>query len=279
LRVADDAFLMPWVQSHRIALVRGRGRLTGERRVTVGDEELEARKAVILSGGSEPLLPPIDGLDGVEGVWTNREALTTKEIPRRMVVVGAGPVGLELAQAFQKLGSQVTLIEGGPRMLPNHEEFARVQLTTALRQDGVEILTARRVVRLGRNGDAYVVTTSDDGTAEADRVLVAVGRKAPTADIGLQNVGLNPGGFLEVDEHMPVRAVSWLYATGDINGRAQFTHKGTYQARIAVDHILGDRTAVADRRGGGLLADARLADPRSIARGAPHAGRRHTLTP
>jgi pyruvate/2-oxoglutarate dehydrogenase complex dihydrolipoamide dehydrogenase (E3) component len=82
LRVADDAFLMPWVQSHRIALVRGRARLTGERRVTVGDEELEARTAVILSGGSEPLLPPIDGLDGVEGVWTNREAQTTNEIPR-----------------------------------------------------------------------------------------------------------------------------------------------------------------------------------------------------
>jgi pyruvate/2-oxoglutarate dehydrogenase complex dihydrolipoamide dehydrogenase (E3) component len=219
LRVADDAFLMRWVQSHRIALVRGRGRLTGERRVTVGDKELEARKAVILSGGSEPLLPPIDGLDGVEGVWTNREALTTKEIPGRMVVVGAGPVGLELAQAFQKLGSQVTLIEGGPRMLPNHEEFARVQLTTALRQDGVEILTARRVVRLGRNGDAYVVTTSDDGTAEADRVLVAVGRKAPTADIGLQNVGLKPRWL-----SMRVRGVSWLYATGDIDGRAQFTH-------------------------------------------------------
>jgi pyruvate/2-oxoglutarate dehydrogenase complex dihydrolipoamide dehydrogenase (E3) component len=110
-------------------------------------------------------------------------------------------------------------------------------------------------------------------------VLVAVGRKAPTADIGIQNVELDPGGFLEVDEHMRVRGVSWLYATSDINGRAQFTHKGTYQARIAVDHILGDRTAVADRRGGGLLAGARLADPRSIARGAPHAGRRHTLTP
>ena len=104
-----------------------------------------------------------------------------------------------------------------------------------------------------------------------------MGRKAPTADIGLQK--LSPGGFLEVDERMRVRGVSWLYATGDINGRAQFTHKGTYQARIALDHILGDRTAVADRRGGGLLADACLADPRSIARGAPRAGRRHTLTP
>ena len=260
----DDAFLMPWVQSHRIALVRGRGRLTGERHVTVGDEELEARQAVILSGGSEPLLPPIDGLDGVEGVWTNREALTTKEIPRRLVIVGAGPVGLELAQAFQKLGSQVTLIEGELRVLPNHEEFARVQLTAALEQDGVEIRTGRRVVRLGRNGDAYVVTTSDDGTAEADKVLIAVGRRAPTDDIGLQSVGLNPGGFLEVDEHMRVRGVPWLYAAGDITGLAQFTHMGKYQARIAVDHILGDETAVAHGADGAQAPHVIFTDPQVV---------------
>jgi hypothetical protein len=196
-----------------------------------------------------------------------------------MVVVGAGPVGLELAQAFQKLGSQVTLIEGGPRMLPNHEEFARVQLTTALRQDGVEILTARRVVRLGRNGDTYVVTTCDDGTAEADRVTVAVGRKAPTADIGLQNVGLTPVAFSRSTSTCACGACRGCMRPATSTAGSSSHIRGTYQARIAVDHILGDRTAVADRRGGGLLADARLADPRSIARGAAHAGRRHTLTP
>jgi pyruvate/2-oxoglutarate dehydrogenase complex dihydrolipoamide dehydrogenase (E3) component len=263
----DDAFLMPWVQSHRITLVRGRGRLTGERRLTVGDEELEARRAVILSGGSEPLLPPIDGLNAGAGVWTNREALTTNEIPRRMVIVGAGPAGLEMAQAFQKLGSQVTLIEGERQVLPNHEDFARAQLTTALTQDGVEIRTSQRVVRLGRNGDAYVVTTSDGGTAEADRVVVAVGRKPPTDDIGLESVGLNPGGFLEVDEHMRVRGVSWLYATGDINGRAQFTHMGKYQARIAVDHILGDHTAVAHGADGAQAPHVIFTDPQVVSVG------------
>lgn len=152
-------------------------------------------------------------------------------------------------------------------MLPNHEAFARVQLTTALGQDGVEILTGRRVVRLGRNGDAYVVTTSDDGAAEADRVLVAVGRKAPTDDIGLERVGLNPGGFLEVDEHMRVRGVSWLYAAGDINGRAQFTHMGKYQARIAVDHILGDETAVAHGADGAQAPHVIFTDPQVVSVG------------
>ena len=263
----DDAFLMPWGQSHRIALVRGRGRLTGERRVTVGDEELEARKAVILSGGSEPLLPPIDGLEDVEGVWTNREAADDQGDP--------APHGSSWGRAGRpragtgvpETGQPGHAHRGRAPVLPNHEEFARVQLTTALGQDGVEILTGRRVVRLGRNGDAYVVTTSDDGAAEADRVLVAVGRKAPTDDIGLQNVGLNPGGFLEVDEHMRVRGVSWLYAAGDISGRAQFTHMGKYQARIAVDHFLGDETAVAHGADGAQAPHVIFTDPQVVSVG------------
>jgi pyruvate/2-oxoglutarate dehydrogenase complex dihydrolipoamide dehydrogenase (E3) component len=239
-----DGSLMSWIESHRITLVRGRGRLTGERRVTVAGEELQARHAVVLSGGSEPLLPPIDGLDRLEGVWTNREATTATEIPRRLVVVGAGPVGVELSQAFQKLGSQVTLIEGERRILPRHEYFACIQVTQALERDGVDIRTGQRAVHFARNGDGYAVTTTDGATAEGDVVLVALGRRAPTEDIGLEIAGLNPGGYLEVDRNMRVHGVPWLYAIGDINGRALFTHMGKYQARIAADHILGDETAV-----------------------------------
>ena len=111
----DDAVLMPWVQSHRVALVRGRERLTGERRVTIGDEELEARKAVILSGGSEPLLPPIDGPEDVEGVWTDREALTTREIPRRMIIVGAGPVGLDWHRRSRYWGARSRSSRASPK--------------------------------------------------------------------------------------------------------------------------------------------------------------------
>ena len=263
----SDGFLMPWVQEHRLTFIRARGRLVDERRVAVDDEVLEARRAVVLAGGSEPLLPPIDGLDELEGVWTNRDATTTEEIPERLVIVGAGPVGVEMAQAFQKLGSQVTLIEGERRILPTHEEFACVQLTTALEGYGVDIRTGQRAVRFAKDGDTYVVTTSDGNTAQGDRVLVALGRRAPTQDIGLETVGLNPSGFLQVDEHMRVRGTPWLYAAGDINGRALFTHMGKYQARIAADHILGDAHAIAHG------ADARQAphvvftDPQVVAVG------------
>jgi pyruvate/2-oxoglutarate dehydrogenase complex dihydrolipoamide dehydrogenase (E3) component len=247
-----DASLMPWVETNRLTFVRGRGRLAGERRVVVGDEELEARRAVVLCGGSEPRLPPIDGLDEIDGVWTNREATTTREIPRRMVVVGGGPVGVEMAQAFQKLGSRVTLIEGERGILPTHEDFACAQVAAALKRYGVEIRYAQRAVRFAKDGDTFVVTTSDGATAEGDALLVALGRRPPTHDLGLEAVGLEADGFLAVDEHLRVRDVPWLYAAGDINGRARFTHMGKYQARIAADHILGDDRAlthVADGEG------------------------------
>jgi dihydrolipoamide dehydrogenase len=259
-RPGDDASL-PWLERHRIAFVRGRGRLVGERRVRVGDEELQARQAVLLAGGADPLLPPIDGLDELDGVWTNREATTTTEIPRRLVIVGAGPVGVELSQAFQKLGSQVTLIEGERRILPRHEDFACIQVTEALAGYGVDIRTGQRAVRFARDGDDYVVTTSDGAVAQGDRVLVALGRTAATQDIGLETAGLNPGGYLEVDRHMRVHGVGWLYAIGDINGRALFTHMGKYQARIAADHILGDEMAAAHGADGARAPSVIFTDP------------------
>jgi pyruvate/2-oxoglutarate dehydrogenase complex dihydrolipoamide dehydrogenase (E3) component len=263
----SDGFHMPWVQAHRLTFIRGRARLTGERRVMVGDEALEARRAVVLAGGSEPLLPPIDGLDGLDGVWTNREATTTEEIPPRMVVVGGGPVGVEMAQAFQKLGSQVTLIEGERRILPRHEEFAGTQVTNALEEYGVDIRTGQRAVQFAKDGQKYVVTTSDGGTAEGDVVLVALGRKAPTDDIGLETVGLNPGGYLDVDEHMRVRGVPWLYAIGDINGRALFTHMGKYQARIAADRILGNEHAITHGADGAQAPYVLFTDPQVVSVG------------
>jgi dihydrolipoamide dehydrogenase len=256
-----DATYVSWLEHHRVTLVRGRGRLIGERRVSVGDEELEARQAVLLAGGADPLLPPIDGLDELEGVWTNREATTATEIPGRLVVVGAGPVGVELSQAFQKLGSQVTLIEGESRILPRHEDFACIQVTEALASYGVDIRTGQRAVRFARDGGDYVVTTSDGATARGDVVLVALGRTAATRDIGLETAGLNPGGYLEVDPHMRVHGVSWLYAIGDINGRALFTHMGKYQARIAADHILGDELAVAHGADGARAPSVIFTDP------------------
>jgi dihydrolipoamide dehydrogenase len=259
-RPGDDMFL-PWLERHRVTLVRGRGRLVGERRVSVGDEELQARQAVLLAGGADPLLPPIEGLDEMDGIWTNREATTATEIPGRLVVVGAGPVGVELSQAFQKLGSQVTLIEGERRILPRHEDFACIQLTEALAGYGVDVRTGQRAVRFARDGSDYVVTTSDGATAQGDIVLVALGRTAATLDIGLETAGLNPGGYLEVDRHMRGHGVGWLYAIGDINGLSLLTHMGKYQARIAADHILGDEMAVAHGADGTRAPSVIFTDP------------------
>ncbi|HTU86511.1 MAG TPA: NAD(P)/FAD-dependent oxidoreductase [Solirubrobacteraceae bacterium] len=256
-----DAQLTPWLDKHGVTLVRGRARLVGERRVATHSEELEARRAVILAAGSEPLIPPIEGLARLGGVWTNTEATTTEEIPGRLVIVGAGPVGVEMAQAFQKLGSQVTLIEGEARVLPTHEEFACVQVTEALRAYGVEVRTGQRAIHFDRNGEAYSVTTSGGEQVQGDVVLVALGRKAPTDDIGLEVVGLNPGGYLIVDRHMRVQDVPWLYAIGDVNGRAMFTHMGKYQARIAVDCILGNRTGITHGADGSQAPSVIFTDP------------------
>jgi dihydrolipoamide dehydrogenase len=237
--LSDDAQL-PWLEDRKIELIRGRGKLVGERRVRVGDEEIEAKRAVFLAGGSVAAMPPIPGLDSVDGAWTNREATTAKEIPDRMVILGGGVVGVEMSQAFQTLGSQVTLIEGARRLIPNEEEFACIQLTAALRERGVDIRTAQKAERVEQGSDGTItVGTTDGGSAEADVVLVALGRKPATDDLGVELFGLEPGKTIGVDAHMQVPGHEWLFAIGDINGRSLFTHMGKYQARISADYLLG----------------------------------------
>ena len=154
--LSDDAQL-PWLEERGITLIRGHARLTGVRKVTVNDEEIEAKRAVFLSPGSGPLMPPIDGLDAVDGAWTNRDATIAEGDPRvGMVVMGGGVVGVEMSQAFQTLGCQVTLIEGARRLLPNEEEFACVELTEALREYGVEIRTGRKATKVEQAEDGMV---------------------------------------------------------------------------------------------------------------------------
>jgi dihydrolipoamide dehydrogenase len=236
----DDDAQLPWLEDRRIELIRGRGKLVGERRIEVDGEEIEANRAVFLAGGSLPAMPPIPGLDSIDGAWTNREATTAKEIPARMVILGGGVVGVEMSQAFQTLGSQVTLIEGARRLIPNEEEFACIQLTAALRELGVDIRTAQKAERVEQAEDGTItVATSDGGSAVGDVVLVALGRKPATHDLGVETVGLEPGQTIHVNAHMQVPDHEWLYAIGDINGRSLFTHMGKYQARISADYLLG----------------------------------------
>jgi dihydrolipoamide dehydrogenase len=263
----DDAAQLPWLEKRGIALVRGHGRLAGERRVVVGDEELEARRAVILATGSVPRFPPIEGLDAIEGTWTNREATTAKEIPERMLIVGGGIVGVEMAQAFQTLGSQVTLIEGKRRLLPREEQYACSQVTAALTEYGVDIRTGQKATKLAQSGDTITVTTADGGTAESDLLLVALGREASTETLGLENVGLEPGGPVGVDAHMRVPGHPWLYAIGDINHRALFTHMGKYQGRLAADCVLGHDHVISHGADGPLSPRVIFTDPQVAAVG------------
>jgi pyruvate/2-oxoglutarate dehydrogenase complex dihydrolipoamide dehydrogenase (E3) component len=240
----DDSAQLPWIEDRDIKLYRGFGVLAGEKRVEVAGHELEARRAVILSGGTRAALPPIEGLEDA-APWTNREATTAKQIPGSVLILGGGVFGTELAQAYQSLGAQVTLIEGERRLLPTEEEFACAEVTDALVELGVDVRTGRKAETVERAGDRFRVTTDDGSTADGDAIVAALGRRPRTEELGLETVGLEGGGYIEVDENMQVPGHDWLYAIGDVNGRILLTHMGKYQARIASEHILGNPSAAA----------------------------------
>jgi pyruvate/2-oxoglutarate dehydrogenase complex dihydrolipoamide dehydrogenase (E3) component len=263
----EDSAQLPWLEDRGITLLRGVGRLSGERRVRVGDEELEARRAIFLAGGTAPSMPPIEGLDQIDDAWTNREATTAKAIPDSMVIMGGGVVGVEMAQAFQTLGCQVTLVEGERRLLPREEEFACAQVTEALDGYGVEVLTGQQAVRVEQRDAVVAVSTSAGATVEGDRLLVALGRRPETQSLGLEDVGLPPGRYVDVDAHCRVAGHPWLYAIGDINGRALFTHMGNYHARIAADHALGHDHAISHGADGALSPRVVFTEPQVAAVG------------
>jgi dihydrolipoamide dehydrogenase len=238
----DDSSMLPWLEDRGIKLYRGFGVLAGEKRVDVGEHELEARRAVVLAGGTRAALPPIEGLGEAEP-WTNREATTAKHVPGTVVIVGGGVFGTELAQAYRSLGAQVTLIEGERRLLPTEEEFACAEVSDALVEMGVDVRTGRKAAKVERAGEQFRVTADDGSTADGDVVVAALGRTPRTEELGLETVGLEGGGYVEVDENMQVPGHDWLYAIGDVNGRVLLTHMGKYQARLACEHLLGNPSA------------------------------------
>jgi dihydrolipoamide dehydrogenase len=238
----DDASQLPWLEDRGIKLYRGFGVLNGEKRVDVGDDQLEASKAVILCGGTRTAWPPIEGLREAEP-WTNRVATTAKHIPEAVVILGGGVFGTELAQAYRSLGAQVTLIEGERRLLPTEEEFACEQVTDALVEQGVDVRTGRKATKVEEDGDTLRVSMDDGSSVEAAQLINALGRRPRTEELGLDTVGLEGGGYIEVDANMQVPGTDWLYAIGDVNGRVLLTHMGKYQARLAAEHILGNPSA------------------------------------
>ncbi len=239
----DDSSQLPWLEERNIALLRGRGVITGERTVRVGDEEVEATKAVIVATGSLPAMPPIEGLDAIDGAWTNRDATIAKAIPERLVVMGGGVVGAEMAQAFQTLGSQVTLIEGERKLLPREEVFACEHVTEGLESVGVRVILGQKAAKVEQRDGTVTVTAEDGETASGDTLLVALGRTPQTKGIGLDALGLPDDKPIEVGPTLQVGGHPWLYAIGDVNGRALLTHMGKYQARVAADHIAGEDTS------------------------------------
>jgi pyruvate/2-oxoglutarate dehydrogenase complex dihydrolipoamide dehydrogenase (E3) component len=233
----DDASQLPWLEHRGITLVRGQGRLDGERRVRVDDELLHARRAVVVAVGTAATLPPIDGLADARP-WTNREGTTAADVPRRLVVIGGGVVGCELGQAYATLGSEVTVLEVADRLLGREEQFAADQVGEGLRAEGVDVRVGAGIEAVHRDGEV-TVTLSGAEPVIADELLVAAGRRPRTDDLGLETVGLAPGEPLAVTDLMHDAERPWLYALGDVNGRALLTHQGKEQARVAVAHMTG----------------------------------------
>lgn len=270
----DDGPQARWLSSAGVDVLRGRGRLAGPRRVEVEAPDgsatlLTARTAVVIAAGSLAAMPPVDGLDEIT-VWDNRDVTSAQHIPARLVVLGGGVVGVEMAQAYRSLGAgEVTLVEMADRLLPAEEPFAGDELAAAFEAAGIGVRTGAHAVRAARQAaDGPVTLTLADGTdLVGDELLVATGRRPRTDDLGLQTVGLEPGGFLEVDDRLRVRGVDgqWLYAAGDVNGRALLTHQGKYQARLVGDIVVGrDGEAWADHA---ALPRVAFTDPRVAAVG------------
>jgi pyruvate/2-oxoglutarate dehydrogenase complex dihydrolipoamide dehydrogenase (E3) component len=242
----DDSPQLPWLEDRGIELVRGKAALAGERRVTVGDDTLVARKAVVLATGSSNAVPPIDGLREAKP-WGNRDATTSKVVPKSLVVLGGGPVGVEMAQAWRTFGADVALVEAQKRLLPAEEPFAGDQLAEALGERGVDVRTGTKASAVRAPDGEVTVELEGDDELRGEELLVAIGRTPRVEEIGLETVGIEPHGFLEVDDQLRVKGFDWLYAIGDVNGRVLLTHMGKYQARLAGDHILGkDVAATAD---------------------------------
>jgi pyruvate/2-oxoglutarate dehydrogenase complex dihydrolipoamide dehydrogenase (E3) component len=243
-----DQGQLPWLEGKHIELVRGVGRLSGERAVEVdlpdgGVRRLRARRAVVLATGTSAAIPPIEGLREARP-WDNRGITAAKELPRRLVVLGGGAVGAEMAQAFRRLGcAEVTVVEGAPRLLAREEPFASDEVRAAFEAEGMTVVTGVSMSAVRReSADGPVRAALADGRQfEADEILVAVGRRPATVQLGVETVGLTPGRYVEVDDGLRATDVpgGWLYAVGDCNGKAPLTHMGKYQGRIAADVILG----------------------------------------
>lgn len=233
-----DAGQARWLAERGIDLHRGRGRLAGPGVVEVDGVRLTAEH-VVLATGSEPIIPPVPGLRELDGVWTNREVTGMRAVPRRLLVLGAGPVGVEMAQAVRRLGGEVVLVASGAHILPREPAPLGEALAEVLRRDGVEVVLGVHATAARREGEGFALELDNGQLVRGDRLLVATGRRPRVEGLGLETVGVEAASRgIPVDARL--RAAERVWAIGDVNGVWQLTHVGKYQGRVVAANILGE---------------------------------------
>jgi pyruvate/2-oxoglutarate dehydrogenase complex dihydrolipoamide dehydrogenase (E3) component len=234
----SDAGQERWLAGQGIDLLRGTGRLAGVGVIDV-DGVRHTAEHIVVATGSDPFVPPVPGLRELEGVWGTREATSMKTVPRRLLVLGGGSAGVELAQVVRRFGGEVALVEGADRVIPREPEPLGHALSEALRRDGIELVLGMHATAARREGEEYVLAFDDGPELRGDRLLVATGRRPRVAGIGLETVGVqaDPHG-IKVDEYL--RAGERLWAIGDVNGIWPLTHVGEYEGDVVAANITGD---------------------------------------
>ena len=238
----SDEGQQQWLADNDISLLRGTGRLAGPGAVDVDGKRYTAEH-IVLANGADPFLPPVPGLRGLEGVWTTREATAMKAVPRHLLILGGGPVGVEMAQAVRRLHGETTLVESNDHVLPKEPAPLGEALGEALRRDGIELALSGRTTQVRLEGQDYVLELDDGRRLRGDRLLIATGRRPRVTDVGLETVGITADAHgVPVDSQL--RVTEGLWAIGDVTGIWPLTHVGKYQGRIVAANILGEsRTA------------------------------------
>ncbi|HEY1365967.1 MAG TPA: NAD(P)/FAD-dependent oxidoreductase [Gaiellaceae bacterium] len=235
----SDAGQERWLADHGIALIRGQGRLAGTGAVEVEGKRYTAEN-VVLANGADPIVPPVPGLRELEGIWTNREATGMKAVPRRLLVLGGGPVGAEMAQAVRRFGGEAALVEGGGHLLPREPAPLGEALGEVFGREGIELALGVHATAARRDGDEYVLELDGGRELRGDRLLVATGRRPRVEEIGLETVGLEPSPRgVPVDARQQVAERLW--AIGDVTGIWPLTHVGKYQGEVVASNILGEQ--------------------------------------
>jgi pyruvate/2-oxoglutarate dehydrogenase complex dihydrolipoamide dehydrogenase (E3) component len=233
----DDSGKEAWPKSKGIEILRGPGSIAGPGQVSI-DGSSYSSEHIVVATGSEAIIPPVPGLAELEGVWTNREVTALTEVPERMLVLGGGPVGVEMAQAVFRMGASVALVEGMDHLLPREPKLLGDALGDALEAEGMEVHFGQHASAARRDGGDYVLELPDGRELRGDRLLVATGRRPRVEGIGLENVGIEPGKRgIEVDSRM--NAAQGVWAIGDVTGVWPLTYVGKYQGRVAAANILG----------------------------------------